>query len=77
MEPNITRKDLIPLMMSDVTDLTDDNFLVKEASDDGGSHIEIQLEEHSDSSKVRKFMDKNYPAHRIIIMNVPQGYLND
>ena len=67
----------ISLVMTDLVDLTAGAFKVKLATDDWGSHIEIQLEAHGDSSKVRKFIDKNYPSRRIIIMNVPPGFLKD
>ena len=66
---------LISLLMSDLPDLTDSAFNVIKAADDGGNHIEIQLECHEDSLKVRNFIDKNYPSRRIIIMNVPEGFL--
>ena len=65
----------ISLLMSDLPDLTDGAFSVIKATDDGGHHIEIQLEHHKDSLKVRNFIDKNYASLRIIIMNVPIGYL--
>ena len=73
----LNKKDLISLLMTDVTELTESRFLVHLTSDDGGNHIEIQLENHDDSSKVRNFIDKNYPSQRIIIMNVPEGFLKE
>tara|TARA_B100000073_G_C23291686_1_gene394841 strand:- start:271 stop:471 length:201 start_codon:yes stop_codon:yes gene_type:complete len=63
--------------MSDLPDLTDGAFKVIKASDCGGFHIEIQLECHQDSPKVRNFVDKNYPKRRIIIMNVPSGFFKE
>ena len=76
-KPPINKKDLISLMMSDVAELTEGRFLVVWSSDDGGNHIEIQLESHDDSAKVRNFIDKNYCSRRIIIMNVPEGFLKE
>jgi hypothetical protein len=74
---SLNKKDLIALMMSDVAELTESRFLVHLTSDDGGNHIEIQLENNDDSSKVRNFIDKNYSSQRIIIMNVPEGFLKE
>ena len=73
----LSKKDFIPLLMTDVTELTESRFHVCWSSDDGGEHIEIQLENHDDSTKVRKFIDKSYSLHRIIIMNVPDGFLKE
>ena len=73
----LNKKDLISLLMTEVTELTESRFHVCWASDDSGNHIEIQLENHDDSTKVRKFIDKNYSSHRIIIVKIPQGFLKD
>ena len=68
---------VVSLLMSDLPDLTEGAFKVVKAADDGGNHIEVQLEHHEDSSKVRNFIDKNYSLRRIIIMNVPEGFLKE
>jgi len=62
--------------MSDIVDLTEGPFDVKLASDGGGNHIEIQIEKHEDSGKIRDFLNKNYSQRRIIILLVPSGYLD-
>jgi hypothetical protein len=69
-------KDIAELIKSDVIDLTDGPFHVDIQSDDGGTHIVIQLEWHQDSQKILNFMSKNYKETRIIIMNIPEGTLN-
>ena len=67
----------ISLIKSDLPDLTEGAFNVIKTSDGGGNHIEVQLEHHQDSLKVRNFMNKNYASCRIIIMNVPEGYITN
>ena len=62
--------------MSDLTDLTEDSFNVIQASDDLGNHIEVQIENHDDTKKIRKFFDKTYYQKRIIILKVPPGFLS-
>lgn len=62
--------------MSDLVDLTEDPFNVIQASDDSGNHIEVQIENHSDAGKIRKFFDKTYQEKRIIILKVPPGFLS-
>jgi hypothetical protein len=71
----IRKDDLISLIMSDLVDLTEDSFNVIQASDDSGNHIEVQVENHDDASKIRKFFDKTGYQKRIIILKVPPGYL--
>jgi hypothetical protein len=63
--------------MSDLVDLTEGAFKVKTATDDLGVHIEVLLEAPKGVDKIRKFFNKTYPKKRIIIMNVPQGFLKE
>ena len=68
-------KDTVELIKSDVIDLTDGPFHVDIQSDDGGTHVVVQLEWHQDSQKILDFMSKNYKNIRIIVMKIPEGTL--
>ena len=68
-------KDIAELIKSDVIDLTDGPFHVDIQSDDGGSHIVIQVEWQQDSQKILGFMSEHYKSTRIIVMNIPEGTL--
>jgi hypothetical protein len=68
-------KDIVELIKSDVIDLTDGPFHVDIQSDDGGTHIVVQLEWHQDSQKILSFLSKHYPSTRTIVMKIPEGTL--
>ena len=69
-------KDIAELVKSDVIDLTEGAFHVDIQSDDGGTHIVVQIEFHKDSQKILKFLHENYPKTRIIVMKIPVGTLH-
>ena len=71
----MNRKDVVELIRREMPDLTDGPFDVKIENDDGGAHICICVEFHEDSPGI---MQKLYKFHnnRIIIKNVPEGWLN-
>ena len=70
------REEVIELIKSDMPDLTDGAFCVKAESDDGGTHIAIYIEDHSDSQKVLRETFEKYQENRIVVLKVPEGYLN-
>ena len=71
------KKDIVNLILVDLVDLTDGPFKVEIASDDGGTHIEIYIENHDDSQEILSAMTVSYPSERIIVMKVPIGYILD
>ena len=73
----VNKSDLVSLIMTDLPELTDGRFHVCWATDGLGNHLELQLEDHTSSEKIKKFMNKHYPTRRIIIMNVPSDFLKE
>jgi len=73
----VNKSDLVSLIMTDLANLTDGRFHACWATDDWGNHLELQVEDHSSSEKIRKFMNKHYSARRIIIVNVPPDFLKE
>jgi len=69
-------KDVVELIRVDMPDYTAGAFDVNIESDDGGTHITISVEKHEDARKILDEFMKRFKEHRIIVMNVPKGYLS-
>lgn len=70
------KEDLVKDIRMSVCDATDGPFYVEWSSDDGGHHIQVLIEHHDDGKDVRMSLDKKFVGKRIIIMLVPDGYLD-
>ena len=70
------KSDVVELIRVDLPDHTEGAFDVKIESDDGGNHIVIYLEEHIASQYVMEVFSKRFSDQRIIIMKVPENFLN-
>jgi len=68
-------KDAVEVIRCDIPDLTEGAFDVAIESDDGGSHIVVRIEYHEDSQKIMAHLNKEYPKSRIIVMLVPEGWI--
>ena len=73
--PELSKKDIESLVIADVVELTDGNFKVSFESDGGGTHIQVAIENHDDASKLSNRFMTNDLGYRVIILKVPQGYL--
>lgn len=69
-------KDVIELIKVDMPDHTEGAFDVVVESDDGGSHITIRIEGHSDSQDILKAFSSRFDNERILVMKVPEGSLH-
>lgn len=69
------REDVVELIKVDLPDHTDGAFDVKIESDDGGTHITVFVEDHTNSQQILKSFSDRFKGHRIIVANVPEGYL--
>ena len=69
-------KDIAESIRRELVDLTDGAFHVEISSDDGGYHLTISIEFHSDAQKVRKLLDEKYRNTRTVILKVPLGSLH-
>lgn len=69
-------KDVIELIRVDMPDHTEGAFDVVIASDDGGSHIEISIEDHRNSLEILRAFSTRFSDQRIIVAKVPEGYLS-
>ena len=74
--PVLRKKDIQSLVIADVVDLTDGPFNVSFESDDGGTHIQVSIEKHKDASKIVKHFSKNNLGYTVLVLKVPQGYLD-
>ena len=70
-------KDIIELIRLDMPDYTDGAFNIAIESDDGGTHITIEIENHLDGSKILDAFTRRFSNTRIIVMKVPQGYCHE
>jgi len=72
-------KDVVELVRVDMPDHTDGAFDVSIETDDGGAHITVSIETHEDAKSILNDFMKRFKDHRIIVLNVPEGYirLND
>ena len=70
------KDDVIELIRVDLPDHTDGAFDVVTESDDGGSHIVIKIEDHTESRKILKEFSTRFPGQRLILMLVPEGSLH-
>ncbi len=70
------RSDVVELIRVDMPDHTDGAFDVRIESDDGGSHITIYIEDHSNSHKILSSFSERFKGERIILMLVPKGFLH-
>ena len=77
MKQSMNKKDIVSLIMSDVADLTEGRFSVDFASDDGGHHIEIRVESPNDASGILKVFFPKFHGHRVLVLKVPKGYIED
>jgi hypothetical protein len=57
-------------------DHTDGPFDVELQSDDGGNHITIIIEHHADAQKILSVFCDRFKDKRIIVLNVPEGFLD-
>ncbi len=70
------REDVIELIKSDMPDLTEGAFDVQTKSDDGGTHIAIYIEDHTNSQNILRITFEKYRENRIVVVKVPEGYLD-
>ena len=70
------REDVVELIKVDLPDHTDGAFDVKIESDDGGTHITIRIEDHTNSQQILKLFSDRFNDQRIIVAKVPEGYLD-
>ena len=70
------REDVVELIRVDLPDHTDGAFDVKIASDDGGSHITIFIEDHTNSQQILRSFGDRFRDQRIIVAKVPEGFLS-
>ncbi len=70
------REEVIELIKTDMPDLTDGAFDVQSKTDDGGTHIAIYIEDHTNSQNILKVTFEKYRENRIVVMKVPEGYLD-
>jgi hypothetical protein len=68
-------KDIVELVRVDMPDYTEGAFDVMIKSDDGGSHITIYIEDHTNSQKILNEFSHRFKDSRIIVAKVPEGYL--
>ena len=71
----LRKRDLIELIKCDVVDLTEGAFRVVLASDDGGTLINVMLEDHANTHEIMKELYLAYPGQRLVITKVPLGWL--
>ena len=69
------REDVVELIRVDLPDYTDGAFDVKIESDDGGAHITIFIEDHTNSQKILRSFGDRFKDQRIIVAKVPEGFL--
>ena len=72
---SLRKRDIIELIKCDLVDLTEGAFRVILDSDDGGSVINVMIEDHSNSQEILREMDRAYPGHRLVVTKVPEGWL--
>ena len=72
----LRREDVVELIRVDLPDYTEGAFDVKIASDDGGTHITISIEDHANSQQILRSFGDRFKDHRIIVAKVPEGYLD-
>ena len=72
----LSKKDILNLVISDVVDLTDGPFDVAFASDDGGTHIQISIEHHEDAQHIIASIKTTIHGYNVLILKVPDGYLD-
>jgi hypothetical protein len=70
-------KDVVELIRVDMPDFTEGAFEVDVQADDGGTHITICVECHSDAAAILKNFCARFKDNRIIIMKVPEGSLHE
>ena len=74
--PELRKRDITNLVIADVIEFTEGAFDVTYASDDGGTHIQISIENHCDASKLSNHFMKSSLGYRVLILKVPPGYLD-
>ena len=72
---HLRKKDAVELIKTDMSDYTDLPYLVEITSDDGGTMIQITVEDHENSSKILRDFSSQYQGHRLVVLKVPEGYL--
>lgn len=70
------REDIIELIRVDLPDYTEGAFDIVVESDDGGSHIVIKIEDHTNSYEILNQFSTRFSGQRIILMLVPEGSLH-
>tara|TARA_R110001583_G_scaffold31043_8_gene106605 strand:+ start:3613 stop:3855 length:243 start_codon:yes stop_codon:yes gene_type:complete len=76
--PELAKRDIENLVIADVIEITDGAFDVSFESDDGGTHIQVAIEKHSDAPKLSSHFNRNdlELGYRVLILKVPIGYLD-
>ena len=70
------REDVVELIRVDMPDHTEGAFDVRIESDDGGSHIVIAIEDHSNSYEILNAFTGRFRDQRVILLKVPDGSLH-
>ena len=70
------REDVVELIRVDMPDHTEGAFDVRIESDDGGSHIVIAIEDHSNSHEILNAFTGRFRDQRVILLKVPDGSLH-
>ena len=71
----LSKRDIIELIKCDIVELSEGAFRVLLDSDDGGTLINVMLEDHSNTQEIMRELDRAYPGHRLVITKVPHGWL--
>lgn len=74
---DMNHRDIESLIIADVIDLTDGAFDVTFESDDCGTHIQIAVEKHEDAGTIVTHFSINAFGYNILVLKVPEGYLDD
>jgi len=72
----VRKEDIVELIRVDLPDHTNGAFDVKIESDDGGAHISIFLEDHTNSQVIMGKFSRRFKDSRILIIKVPKGSLD-
>ncbi len=69
-------KDVIELIRVDMPDYTEGAFDIKVELDDGGSHITIYMEDHTNYQQVLSDFYVRFREQRIIVKLLPENFLH-
>ena len=65
-------KDIVELIRVDMPDHTEYAYDVAIESDDGGTHITIFVEDHTNAGHILSHFSNRFTDTRIIVMKVPE-----